>query len=297
MIFKGSCVALVTPFKNSSVDGKALRELVEFQIANKTAALVPCGSTGESATLSYEEHHEVIEIVVNQTRKRVPVIAGTGSNSTVEAIELTKHAQEVGADAALLIAPYYNKPTQKGLIEHFSAIAKNVSIPQILYNIPGRTSVNILPLTIFELAKRHKNIVGVKESSGNLEQMTEIACLMKENKSFALISGDDTLTLPILSVGGVGVISVLANIVPKDVAELCALHAAGKFNKALALHLKMFPLVKALFIETNPAPVKTAMEILGHCSSELRLPMVPLSAENRKKLTEEMKRYGLKGAQ
>lgn len=292
-MFSGSCVALVTPFKNGSVDEKKLRELVEFHAANKTSAIVPCGSTGESATLTYEEHHQVIEIVVHQAKRRIPVIAGTGSNSTAETIELTRHAKESGADAALVIVPYYNKPTQQGMIEHFSAVAQQVSIPIIVYNIPGRTAVNMLPATLGALVKKHKNIVGVKESSGNLEQVSEIACALKDQKNFMLLSGDDSLTLPILSVGGKGVISVLANIAPRDVAELCSSYLKGNLKRAQALHLKMFPLVKALFIETNPAPIKTAMEVLGLCSSELRLPMCALQPENRKKLIKELKNYGL----
>lgn len=292
-MFKGSCVALVTPFKNGEVDEKKLCELVEYHIAHKTSALVPCGSTGESATLTHKEHHRVTELVVQQARKRIPVIAGAGSNSTREAISLTLHAKESGADAALVIVPYYNKPTQQGMIEHFCAVAKNVSIPIIVYNIPGRTAVNMNPATLTALAKKHKNIIGVKESSGNLDQVSEIASLLKERRDFVILSGDDSLTLPILSVGGKGVISVLANIAPKDVQELCTLTLQGNLKKAQALHLKMFPLIKALFLETNPSPIKEAMKILGLCSSEVRLPLCPLQPENKKKLIKELKSFGL----
>lgn len=293
-MFSGSCVALVTPFKRGSIDEEKLRELVEFQIANKTSGIVPCGTTGESATLTYEEHTSVIKIVVQQTRKRVPIIAGTGSNSTRETIDLTQHAKNLGVDASLIIVPYYNKPTQEGMKEHFHAVVKNVSLPIIIYNIPGRTAVNMLPTTLFEIVKKEKNIVGVKESSGILDQVSEIALLLKERKNFTILSGDDSLTLPILSVGGKGVISVLANIVPKDVRELCDLYLKGDFKKAQQAHLKMFPLIKTLFIETNPAPIKTAMEMLGLCSSEMRLPLSPLLPEHKIKLGQTLKNYGLK---
>lgn len=292
-MLSGSCVALVTPFKDGVLDEKKLRALVEFHIANKTSAIVPCGTTGESATLTYEEHHRVIDIVIQQVKKRIPVIAGTGSNSTAETIELTRHAKESGADAALIIVPYYNKPTQRGMIEHFSAVLQNVSLPIIIYNIPGRTGVNMTPSTLIQIAKRHKLVVGVKEASGILDQSTEIAVGLKDRTDFSILSGDDSLTLPIMSVGGKGVISVLANIVPKDVAELCSSYLGGNSKRAQELHFKMYPLVKALFIETNPEPIKTAMEILGLCSSEMRLPMCAISEDSKKKLTAELKNYGL----
>ena len=288
-MIQGSCVALVTPFKNGSIDENKLRDLVEFQIANKTSAIVPCGTTGESSTLTHEEHSRVIEIVIQQARKRIPIIAGTGSNSTSEALHLTSQAQQFGADAALVIVPYYNKPTQEGMQEHFSAIAKNVSIPLIIYNIPGRTGVNMLPSTLVKLVEKNKNIVGVKESSGNLEQISEILRLLQGHKKFSLLSGDDALTLPIIAVGGKGVISVMANIYPKQTAQLCDLALKGQFVKAQQLHYKYLPLMKALFIETNPAPVKTAMEILKLCSSEMRLPMCPLLPENKKILAQAIK--------
>ncbi len=292
-MLSGSCVALVTPFKNGLVDTDKLIELVDFHVANKTSGIVPCGTTGESATLSHDEHQRVIEVVVRQSRKRVPVIAGVGSNSTDEAISLTKHAYETGADYALSIVPYYNKPTQDGLFEHFSAIAKAVpAMPIIIYNVPSRTSTNLLPATLVRLAEKFKNIVGAKESAGSVDQVSDIV-RRTDPKKFTVLSGDDSLTLPILSVGGKGVISVLANIAPKFVNELCQAFAKGNLKKAQEMHLKMFPLVKALFIETNPAPIKTAMEMLGLCSSEMRLPMCAVSDETKKTLAKELKAFGL----
>ncbi len=293
-MFTGSCVALVTPFKNGKVDEKKLRDLVEFHVAHGTSALVPCGSTGESSTLSYSEHNRVIEIVVKQSRGRIPVIAGTGSNSTAEAVEITRFAKSAGADAALVIVPYYNKPTQEGMIEHFNFVAKSVSIPIIIYNIPGRTGVNLLPSTLAKIVKKNKNIIGIKESSGNLDQVSEIACEMSGNKDFTLLSGDDSLTLPILSVGGKGVISVLANILPGDIQKLCSTAMSGDYSEARLLHNKMFPLMRTLFVETNPAPLKAAMEFLGMCASELRLPMCPVRPESKAKVIAALKNYGLR---
>ncbi|MEW6075219.1 MAG: 4-hydroxy-tetrahydrodipicolinate synthase [Candidatus Omnitrophota bacterium] len=290
-MFKGSIVAIVTPFKNGKVDEKKLKELIEFHIANGTCGIVPCGTTGESATLSFEEHDRVIEITIEQSKKRVPVIAGTGSNSTEEAIMLTRHAQKAGADASLQVSPYYNRPTQRGLFEHFKAIAQAVDIPLILYNIASRTGVNIEPETIAKLAKECKNIVGVKEASGSLDQMARIKALCPD--SFSLISGDDSLTLAVLSIGGTGVISVVANIVPKDVAELVASFEKGNIRKAQELHYKLLPLIKAIFIETNPIPVKAAMGLLGMCEPDLRLPMCPMAPENEEKLKKALRDYGL----
>ncbi len=290
MTFKGSMVALVTPFKKGKVDEKALEGLVEFHIKNGTSALVPCGTTGESATLSYEEHNRVIERTVKFARSRVPVIAGTGSNSTDEAITLTKHAKKCGAAASLQVSPYYNRPTQKGLYLHFKAIAEAVDIPLILYNIASRTGVNIEPETFAKLAGI-KNIVGVKEASGSLEQMARIRKLCP--KEFLLISGDDALTLPVMSIGGVGIISVVANIIPGDVADMCAAFDKGDLKKAQSSHYKMLGLIKAMFIETNPIPVKTAMGILKMCDPEMRLPLCEMLPENREKLVEAMKEYGL----
>jgi 4-hydroxy-tetrahydrodipicolinate synthase len=290
-MFKGSMVAIVTPFKNGRLDEDKLKELVLFHIKNKTSAIVPCGTTGESATLSLAEHERVIELVVQTANKKVPVIAGTGSNNTAEAIRLTKHAKEAGADAALLITPYYNKPTQKGLYLHFKEIAENVDIPLVLYNIAGRTAVNMLPETVARLAHEFKNIVGIKEASGSLEQMAAIKMLCPKN--FDLISGDDTLTLPLLSIGGVGVISVVANIVPQDVAKMVEEFEKGNLKQAQQIHYKLLPLVKAMFLETNPICVKTSMEIMGMCEPGLRLPLCPMSEDNLKKLTAALEDYGL----
>jgi 4-hydroxy-tetrahydrodipicolinate synthase len=290
-MFKGSMVAIITPFKNDKVDEKTLRKLIEFHIKNGTSGIVPCGTTGESATLSYEEHDRVIEITVEQVKKRVPVIAGTGSNATQEAIMLTKHAAKVGADASLQVAPYYNRPTQKGLYEHFKAIAECADIPMILYNIVSRTGVNIEPETVAQLARDCKNIVGIKEASGSLEQMSRIKLLCGRN--FDLFSGDDALTLPVLSIGGTGIISVVANIVPKDVASLVGEFEKGNILKAQEIHYKLLPLIKAVFIETNPIPVKTAMSLMGLCEPDLRLPLCAMQASNLEKLKKALKDYGL----
>ncbi|TBR19437.1 4-hydroxy-tetrahydrodipicolinate synthase [bacterium] len=290
-MFKGSIVAIVTPFKNNKIDEKKLSDLIEFQIKNGTSGIVPCGTTGESATLSFEEHGRVIEITITQVNKRVPVIAGTGSNSTDEAIMLTKHAAKSGADASLQVSPYYNRPTQKGLYEHFKAVADSVKIPIILYNIASRTGVNIEPETIARLANDCKNIVAVKEASGSLDQMSRVKSLCP--KEFGLISGDDSLTLPVLSIGGTGIISVVANIIPKDVADLVKAFEKGDIKKAQELHYKMLPLIKNMFIETNPIPVKTAMGLMGLCDPDLRLPMCSMLPENLEKLKVALKDYGL----
>ena len=289
-MFKGSMVALVTPFKNGKVDEKALAELVEFHIKNGTTALVPCGTTGESATLNYEEHDKVIELTIEFANGRIPVIAGTGSNSTEEAIALTKHAKKAGARASLQVSPYYNRPTQKGLYLHFKAIAEAVDIPIILYNIASRTGVNIEPETFVKLAQV-KNIIGVKEASGSLEQMSRIRSLCP--KDFLLISGDDALTLPVMSIGGVGIISVVANIIPRDVADMCALFENGNIKKAEELHYKMLDLIKAMFIETNPIPVKTAMALMKMIDPQIRLPLCEMLPENREKLVKALKDYRL----
>jgi 4-hydroxy-tetrahydrodipicolinate synthase len=290
-MFKGSIVAIVTPFCNGKVDEKTLRDLIEFQIKNGTSGIVPCGTTGESATLTFEEHERVIAIAIEQVKGRVPVIAGTGSNSTEEAVTLTKQAAEAGADASLQVSPYYNRPTQKGLYEHFKAVADSVKIPIILYNIAGRTGVNIEPETIAKLAADCKNIVAVKEASGNLDQMSRIRSICPP--SFKLISGDDSLTLPVLAIGGIGIISVAANIIPRDVADMVLAFAEGNIKEAQMLHYKMLPLIKALFIETNPIPVKTALGLLGMCAPDLRLPMCSMSLDNLEKLKKALKDYGL----
>jgi len=281
-MFKGSIVALVTPFKNGQLDENKIKDLVEHQIQNGTQGIVPCGTTGESPTLSTAEHERVVELCVQAADKRVPVIAGTGSNSTSETGALTKHAAKAGADGALIVSPYYNKPTQRGLYLHYKEIADNVDIPIILYNIAGRTAVNIEVETIAKLAQECKNIIGVKEASGSLAQMTQIKNACPDN--FLLISGDDNLILPILSIGGVGVISVLANIVPQDVTALIKSFEDGDLKGAQALHYKMVPLAKAMFLETNPIPIKAALGLLGLCSDEVRLPLCSLSDENLAKL-------------
>ncbi len=285
-MFTGSCVALVTPFKQDGVDYEKLKELVEFQIKGGIAAIVPCGTTGESATLSTAEHEEVIEFVVEAVKKRVPVIAGTGSNSTDETISLSRHAQEAGADGLLLVAPYYNKPTQKGLYLHFRKVAEEVKIPIILYNIPGRTGINVNPETIVALDKDCKNIVGVKEASGNCDQVSAI--IQGAGEKFFVYSGDDALTLPILVLGGKGIISVIANILPGVMEDLCQSYFQGDLKNARHLHYQLFPLIKNLFIETNPGPVKTAMGLLGLCSAEMRLPLAPMLPENLEKLKKAL---------
>ena len=289
-MFKGSMVAIITPFKEGKVDEETYRELIEFQIENGTSAIVPCGTTGESATLSIEEHGRVIDLAVEAVNKRVPVIAGTGGNSTSEAIELTRHAKKAGADATLQVTPYYNKPSQEGLFRHFSAIADAVSLPQVLYNVPGRTGVNLLPETVARLAERPE-IVAIKEASANLGQMAEIVRLAGEN--LTLISGDDNLTLPILSIGGKGVISVVANIVPRDNADLLIAWEEGNIDKAKALYFKLLPLCQAMFYETNPVPVKTSLALMGKIQDELRLPLAPMVTANLEKLKKALRDYGV----
>ncbi|MEI8012699.1 MAG: 4-hydroxy-tetrahydrodipicolinate synthase, partial [Candidatus Omnitrophota bacterium] len=260
-MFKGSIVALVTPFTDHGVDEWKLAELIERQIVNGTKGIVPCGTTGESPTLSHEEHDKVIEITVDVVHRRIPVIAGTGSNSTAEAVRLTRHAEDAGVDAALVVTPYYNKPTQQGLYLHFKAVADSVKIPIILYNIEGRCARNIETETVCRLAKECKNIIGVKEASGNLDQARAVkeAC----GKKFDILSGDDALTIPMMKLGGTGVISVLANIMPKEVSEVVELMLKGKVKEAEARQEKLQAIIKAMFIETNPIPVKTASGLMG----------------------------------
>ena len=289
-MFKGAMVAIVTPFKNGKVDEKALRELIEFQIANGTDGIIPCGTTGESPVLSHEEHDRVIEITVKAVKKRVPVIAGTGSNSTDEALRLTKHAHEVGADGVLMVAPYYNRPTQEGLYQHYKLIAEKVPIPIIVYNIPSRTGVNITPDTMARLSKI-KNIVGTKEAAGSLRQMQDVITLC--GPDFAVLSGDDWFTYPLLLLGGHGIISVISNIAPADMAAMVDAFFAGDLKKAKALHYKMTPMIDALFIETNPAPVKAALSLMGKIQYEIRQPLWKLSDANLEKLKKAMQNYGL----
>ncbi|MBU1150602.1 MAG: 4-hydroxy-tetrahydrodipicolinate synthase [Proteobacteria bacterium] len=291
-MFGGALVAIVTPFRNGKVDEQALRKLIEEQIAAGTDGIVPCGTTGESTTLSHEEHDRVIEITIDAVRKRVPVIAGTGSNSTAEALRLTRHAWEAGADGALLVCPYYNRPTQEGLYQHYRTIAEEVPIPIIIYNIPGRTGTNLLPETLVRLAEI-KNIVGVKEASGSLKQMSDVIHLC--GSDFDVLSGDDIFTLPLLAIGGKGVISVISNVVPADMAEMVDVFATGDLEQARALHYRMAPLIGVLFIETNPIPVKAALAMMGKIEYELRLPLCRMSEKNEGTLKKVMQDYGLIG--
>jgi 4-hydroxy-tetrahydrodipicolinate synthase len=290
-MFQGALVAIVTPFKDGRVDEAAFRELIEFQIENGTNGIVPCGTTGESATLSCEEHGRVIEIAVEQAAKRVPVIAGTGSNNTEEAIALTMHAKKAGADAVLMISPYYNKPTQEGLFLHFEKVAKTVDIPIILYNIAARTAVNIDPETIARLS-RIDNIVGIKEASGSMKQVTDVIAQCGDD--FTVLSGEDFLTFPIMCVGGKGVISVVSNVAPRGMADLCNLFFEGRFEDAQKLYYRLLPLCHTLFIETNPAPVKTALAMMNRIGSdEVRLPLAPMSETNKQRLKKVLEDQGL----
>ena len=289
-MFPGCLTALVTPFRDGAIDTKALAALVEEQIAAGVNGLVPCGSTGESATMSHEEHLTVVREVVRVARKRVPVIAGTGSNATAEAIRLTRGAEELGADAALLISPYYNRPTQDGIVQHYAAIAAATKLPLIAYNIQGRTASNITAETMARLAAIPR-IVGVKEASGSMTQVLEIlhAC----GPDFAVWSGDDAVTLPIVAAGGAGVISVTSNVDPAGMVELTAAARAGDLVRARRVNARMMPLFRDLFLEVNPIPVKTALAIMGRCTDELRLPLTPLTAKNRAVLERTLREHGL----
>ncbi len=288
-MFSGALSAIITPFRDGAIDEPALRDLIEWQIQNGVDGIVPCGSTGESATLTHAEHERVIRIAIEQARKRVPVVAGTGSNSTAEAIRLTTFAREAGADGALLISPYYNKPTQEGIVKHYKTIAQSVSLPLIVYNIPGRTGSNILPETLARLADV-SNIVGVKEASGSMEQVSDIRRLCGER--LAILSGDDSLTLPLMALGGKGVIAVITNIMPRETRELAAAALAGDFARARELHYRMLPLMRVLFLETNPIPVKYAASLMGKCSAEMRMPLITMSpgpAEKLRGVMQEMR--------
>jgi 4-hydroxy-tetrahydrodipicolinate synthase len=289
-VFEGVFTALVTPFRDGEVDEPALRELVERQIAAGIDGLVPCGSTGEAATLSHAEHGRVVELVVEAARRRVPVLAGTGSNNTRESIELTRHAKRVGADGALLISPYYNKPTQEGIVAHYSAVARDCALPLFVYNIPGRTASNLLPATLARLADV-EHIVGVKESCGDLAQVSEVIASCPE--SFSVLSGDDVLALPILAVGGRGVISTTSNVAPREMLELVRSFRGGDSPRALRMHQRLLPLFKALFVETNPIPVKAALALQGLLREELRLPLTRLSQPHRERLQVVMKELEL----
>lgn len=287
----GSLVAIVTPFRNGKIDEDALKELIEFQIESGTHGIVPCGTTGESPTLSHEEHEYVIELTVRIVNKRVPVIAGTGSNSTKEAIRLTRFAEQIGADASLLVVPYYNKPTQEGLYLHFKQIASQLSIPIILYNIPGRSGVNMSPETIARLAGECSNIIGVKEASGSLPQASKIIHLC--GPDFILLSGEDAINFPLLAIGARGFITVTANITPREVAGLYNHFVKGEFEKARELHYKLLPLNEALFLETNPIPVKAALSMMDKIAYEYRYPLCRMSEENYERLRTALEKYGL----
>lgn len=288
--FEGAIPALVTPFRDGAIDMDALRRLVEFCIDGGVSALVPCGSTGESATLTHAEHPEIVRAVVKMAKGRVPVIAGTGSNSTAEAISLTKAAKEAGAAAALLISPYYNKPTQEGIYRHYEAVARETRFPLIVYNIPGRTASKIEASTIARLAEIDE-IIGLKEATGLLDEAQEVSRLCGDR--MPIYAGDDSLTLPILAVGGVGVISVVANILPKESQEVVEAFHRGDWARARELHFRMLPLMRALFVETNPIPIKAALHAMGMCRDEVRLPLTTITPPAREKLLAAMKPYGL----
>jgi 4-hydroxy-tetrahydrodipicolinate synthase len=289
-MFTGSMVALVTPFKDGKVDWQSLEKLIEFHIENGTHGIVPCGTTGESATLSHEEHDAVIKTVVKRVNKRVPVIAGTGSNSTAEGVRLTREAEKSGADGALMISPYYNRPTQEGIYQHYRKVASEVGIPIIVYNIPGRTGSKIEPETLARMAEI-KNIAGVKEATGSLDQAIDVIRLCGDR--LAVYSGEDSLIFSMMAIGGKGVISTVANVAPKQTAQLAEACLHGDWEKGREIQFKLIPLIRSLFIETNPIPVKTALSLMGKCSGELRLPLTPMAEGNVKKLNVAMSEFGL----
>ena len=289
-MFKGVFVAVVTPFKNGKIDEEALRGLIDFQIAGGVDGIVPCGTTGESATLNHEEHDQVIRIAVDACKGKASVLAGTGSNSTQEAIQLSRNAKNAGADGLLQITPYYNKPNQEGLYHHFSSIADAVDLPIVLYNVPSRTSVNMVPETVVRLAKI-KNIVGTKEASGSLQAISKI--IDNCGKDFTVLSGDDPLLWPILAIGGKGVISVTANILPAKVAALCKAAAIGDIAEARSLHYELMDINDSLFIDTNPIPVKAALHLMGKIENELRGPLIELSKDTLERLKKAMACHGL----
>lgn len=289
-MFTGSLVAIVTPFKNGKLDERALGDLIEWQIASGTHGIVPCGTTGESATLTHAEHDRVVAFTVEVVRRRVPVVAGTGSNSTEEAIALTKHAKAAGVDGALLITPYYNKPTQEGLFLHYKAIAEAVDLPLVVYNIPGRTGVNMMPATIARLTVC-PTVVAIKEGSGSVQQASEIIQLCGER--LTVLAGDDALTLPMMAVGGKGVITVTANLLPAKMAQLVNAFFEGRLEAARALHYELYPLFTALFYETNPIPVKEALHMMGKIDREMRLPLCLMGNDNREKLLAVLKAASL----
>lgn len=288
---EGCFTAIVTPFSGGKVDFDALKKIVGFQIENGVNGLVPCGSTGEAATLSPEEYLEVIKAVVSAAKGKVPVVPGVGTNSTDKSVELVKKVSALGVDGLLAIVPYYNKPTQEGMAAHFSELAGATRLPIVLYNIPGRTGVNMLPATVLGLRGKFSSIIGIKEASGNLDQASEI--INGADEDFAVLSGDDSLTLPMMAVGARGVISVAANVAPAETARMCGLFLKGELAGARSIHHNLFPLVKALFVETNPIPVKYAASLLGLCRAEPRLPLTPLSAALRAPLKAAMIKTGI----
>lgn len=289
-MFTGSMVALITPFRDGKVDWQSLEALVDFHIESGTNGIVPCGTTGESATLSHQEHDDVIKGVIKAVNKKLPVIAGTGSNSTDEAVRLTREAEKSGADGALMISPYYNRPTQEGIYQHYKKVASEVGIPIIVYNIPGRTGSKIEPETLARLAEI-KNIAGVKEATGSVDQAIDVIRLCGDN--LAVYSGEDTLTFSLMALGGKGVISTVANVAPKEMTQLTQACLNGQWEKGRDLQLSLTPLIRSLFIETNPIPVKTAAALMGKCTSELRLPLTPMTEGNVQKLKRAMADFGL----
>lgn len=290
-MFEGVMTALVTPFKGGTIDYDALERIVEMQIAGGVDGIVPMGTTGESPTVSFEEHREFIRRVVALVNRRVPVVAGTGANSTDEAVWLSKEAEAAGVDGVLQVNPYYNKPTQRGLVAHFEKVASSIKIPVILYNIPGRTGINFLPESVKELLDRAPNVVAMKEATGDIVQMMRLVELCGDR--LTMLSGDDNILLPFLSIGGKGVISVLSNLLPADVKKVVTLWNAGDIAGARAQFYRLLPLCRAMFIETNPIPVKAAMAMAGHCAEELRLPLVSLADDNRQKLRAALQEYGV----
>ncbi|MDO5537301.1 MAG: 4-hydroxy-tetrahydrodipicolinate synthase [Desulfovibrionaceae bacterium] len=291
MLFSGVYTAIVTPFRDGRIDEECFRALIDWQIEEGVSGLVPCGTTGESATLSHEEHKRVIEICVDQVRGRVKVMAGSGSNNTTEAINLTRFAKEVGADGALLITPYYNKPTQEGLYQHFAAIARAVDIPLVAYNVPGRTGCNMLPATVGRLAHEFANFVGIKEATANMSQCSDVISACPGD--FCVLSGDDFTALPLLALGGSGVISVTSNIMPRAMADMVKAFMAGDLARARELHFRLMPVHHSMFVETNPIPVKTALTLMGRIGAEMRLPLCPLSPANQEKLEAALRKAGL----
>lgn len=291
MRFSGAMTALVTPLKNNALDEAAYRDFIEFQISEGIHGLVPCGTTGESATLTHEEHERVIEICIEQTRGRVPVLAGAGSNNTAEAIRLALFAKKAGADGALLITPYYNKPTQEGLYQHFKSIAQAVDLPLVPYNVPGRTGCNLLPATLARLAHDFPHIVGVKEATGDMVQGSKVLAACPQG--FCVLSGDDLTALPLMSLGGCGMISVTSNVAPRSMAAMYNAFASGDLAGAARIHHGLFPLHEAMFFESNPIPVKTALGLMGRMRDEMRLPLCPMSEEPKKRLTDVLRQQKL----